>query len=147
MRQAGERTKRNTRTRCALAFLATLACAGLAALPAQAGNDFRDGFEDQLGRLVAVEAFHVGRWILSGGHPAHYRFSNHARPSYYERHRHHAHRRPHHDSPHRHRVDEPCNVETHERITRNRHGRVIEYERHEVRRPDHDHRDSRYARW
>ena len=61
-------------TRCriagrSLAALAVMLCAGYAATPAQAGNEFRDGFEDQMGRLVAVEAFQVGRFILSGGHP------------------------------------------------------------------------------
>ena len=38
-----------------------------AAAPARAGGEFRDGFEDQLGRLVALEVFHVGHVLLTGG--------------------------------------------------------------------------------
>jgi hypothetical protein len=52
-------------------------------------------------------------------------------------HRNHYSRRHH---GHDHRYGAPCNVETHERVRRNRHGEVVEYERHERR--GHD----RYAR-
>ena len=69
MRNAHANTNRRRIAGRSLAALALLLCAGFAATPAQAGNEFRDGFEDQLGRLVAVEAFHMGRLILTGGHP------------------------------------------------------------------------------
>ena len=42
---------------------AGLLCLGLAA-PASAGGEFKDGFEDQLGRLLAVHAFQVGKVAL-----------------------------------------------------------------------------------
>jgi hypothetical protein len=69
MRNAHANANRRRIAGRSLAALALLLCAGFVATPAQAGNEFRDGFEDQLGRLVAVEAFHVGRLILTGGHP------------------------------------------------------------------------------
>jgi hypothetical protein len=61
-----------TRKLCASALAAlgvALAGATLSASPAQARNEFENGFEDQMGRLLAVEAFHVGRVILGGGYP------------------------------------------------------------------------------
>jgi hypothetical protein len=164
MRQATPDTTRNARGARGLAILATLILAGFFAAPAQAGgNEFDDGFEDQLGRLVATEVFHLGKWVLTGGptyvHYAPERYDrherHHARPrghahghyKHHKRHKRHgykhiAHRnhysRRHHG--HDHRYGAACNVETHERVRRNRHGEVVEYERHERR--GHD----RYAR-
>lgn len=51
-----------------LTAAASLLCFGLAAAPASAGGEFKDGFEDQLGRLLAVHAFHVGKIALLAGH-------------------------------------------------------------------------------
>ncbi len=47
----------------------------LGAVPARANNDFANGFEDQMGRLLALEAFQIGRLVLSSGlhtHVAYY---------------------------------------------------------------------------
>ena len=47
----------------------------LGAVPARANNDFANGFEDQMGRLLALEASQIGRLVLSSGlhtHVAHY---------------------------------------------------------------------------
>jgi len=53
--------------RRSIAVLAALACAGLlAAAPAQAGNEFQDGFEDQMGRLVALQVFQLGNLLIFG---------------------------------------------------------------------------------
>lgn len=38
------------------------------AAPAQARNEFKNGFEDQLGRIAAVGAVNVGLSVLSGGY-------------------------------------------------------------------------------
>jgi hypothetical protein len=55
--------------------LAAIACAGLfAAAPASAGNEFRDGFEDQLGRLAAIEVFHLGELLVFGHHAPHVQY-------------------------------------------------------------------------
>jgi hypothetical protein len=57
-----EKTRR--RRRGAFTTVAAgLLCLGLAA-PASAGGEFKDGFEDQLGRLLAVHAFQVGKVAL-----------------------------------------------------------------------------------
>jgi hypothetical protein len=40
----------------------------LGASPAQARNEFKNGFEDQLGRIAAVGAVHFGLSVLSGGY-------------------------------------------------------------------------------
>jgi hypothetical protein len=50
----------------ALAVLAA-AVALIAAGPAQARNEFKNGFEDQLGRIAAVGAVNLGLHVLSGG--------------------------------------------------------------------------------
>lgn len=54
----------------------------LVATPAQAENDFANGFEDQLGRLVAVEAFQLGHLLLAGAFqgPGYYANVVHAGP-------------------------------------------------------------------
>ena len=141
------------------ALLAAVGAALFMAAPAQAGgNEFDDGFQDQLGRLVATEVFHLGKWVLAGAphYIEHVEYRHVERPRYRDhddRHRgrghykhrwHHKHKRHHHERRHHyrhgHRHDEPCNVETHERVRRNRHGEVVEYERHERRYRD------RYAR-
>jgi hypothetical protein len=38
------------------------------ASPAQARNEFKNGFEDQLGRIAAVGAVNFGLSVLSGGY-------------------------------------------------------------------------------
>lgn len=43
------------------------AVAVVAAGPAQARNEFENGFEDQLGRIAAVGAVNVGLAVLTGG--------------------------------------------------------------------------------
>lgn len=129
MQQTGNRARRG------LLLALSLALAGLLANPAQAGgNEFDDGFEDQLGRLVATEAFFLGKWLLAGAY-------------------HHAVHRPHPHPPAWERSDresrdsewdewgvpeprEPCEVEYRERVRHDRYGEVVEYERREVcRRP------------
>jgi hypothetical protein len=66
-------SKRLDLTRRTIRALLVLPCAWLlAAVPAQAGNDFGDAFERQLGRLAAVEVFHVGHEVLYNLHPQHY---------------------------------------------------------------------------
>lgn len=125
-------------------MFAIVALMAFTAAPASAGgNEFDDGFEDQLGRLVATEVFHLGRAVLTGGyHHAAYAYGRHHDD--YGPHRGHGHYRHRHHWRHHHHgygYDEPCNVESHERVRRDRHGEVVEYERHEVR-----YRDRRYAR-
>ncbi|HIJ51390.1 MAG TPA: hypothetical protein HPP54_10130 [Nitrospinae bacterium] len=48
-----------------IAAIAAFACVCFVALPAGANNDLKNGFEDQVGRLLALETFNVGRAILS----------------------------------------------------------------------------------
>ena len=164
MRQAVPDTTRKTRGPRGLALLATLVLAGFAAAPAQAGgNEFDDGFQDPLGRLVASEVFHLGKWIVAGGPTyvhydpepvVHYRATRrdrgHGHAKHHARgHGHYKHHRKHHSGRrhywrkhpgHSHDYQATCNVETHERVRRNRHGEVVEYERHER------HSGDRYAR-
>lgn len=60
-----EGTLRTRRIGTAVASLkAVLGIGLLGATPARAENDFANGFEDQLGRLVAFEAFQLGRFVL-----------------------------------------------------------------------------------
>jgi hypothetical protein len=89
--------------RGALAALAACAAFGLAAAPAAAGNEFKNAFEDQLGRLLAVEVFHAGHVIL--GHPP-YAYAWVPRHAPAPRH---AHWRGHR----RHRHAEPCGWKGH----------------------------------
>ena len=119
------------------AMVAIVALMAFTAAPASAGgNEFDDGFEDQLGRLVATEVFQLGRAVLTGGyHHAAHSYGRHPddyRP--YRRHDHYRHRghakhhRWHHWRHHRdhgHDYDEPCNVEFHERVRRNHFKRVM----------------------
>lgn len=51
--------------RVGLAFAAGALLLG--ASPARAGGEFEDGFEDQLGRIAAVEVVRFGKAILFGG--------------------------------------------------------------------------------
>ena len=69
----------STGTRRGLGALGALTAAGLLlATPdaARAGDEFEDGFKDELGRVAAHEAVGVGRGILAqvllGGHPGYY---------------------------------------------------------------------------
>lgn len=102
-------------------WLAALSTAGflLAAPDARAGDEFEDGFKDELGRLAAHEAVGIGRGVLAsillGGHRGYYddypAYPTH-RPRYYDdddyypRHRHyprwHYGGRPYYRNHHRH---------------------------------------------
>jgi hypothetical protein len=130
-----------TRTRIELLFTTTLALAGLLAAPAQAGgNEFDDGFQDQLGRMVATEAFFLGKWILASayGYAVHdpsaaaddYDFEEIADDEWDGG-----------DEAARD-YDAPCELEYRERVRRDRYGEVVEYERREVCR-----RRTRYDDW
>jgi hypothetical protein len=129
-----------TRRRAArrpLIALTVLACAALfMAAPAQAGGEFRDGFEDQLGRLAALEVFHVGHILLAG----------HASP-YYEgryapQHRQHHHKHPrHHVGHHRHHHGARHAIDHSRGLHRGRHARAAVAERRAYRH--HEHRDGR----
>jgi hypothetical protein len=81
------------------ALAALLACAalGLAAAPARAGNEFKNGFEDQIGRLLAFQVFQAGQVILGApgyGYGYAWAVRPAPRPLYPPRHWHHAHRHP-----------------------------------------------------
>lgn len=130
-----------TRARTGLLFTTMLALAGLLAAPAQAGGrEFDDGFQDQLGRLVATEAFFLGKWMLASAYehavhdpgPVHddYDFEETTDREWDGRDR---------DTR---EYDEPCEVEYRERVVRDRYGEVVEYERREVCR-----RRARYEDW
>ena len=56
--------KRGIGVLAALAAAAAMVAAG----PAQARNEFQNGFEDQLGRIAAVGAVNLGLSILTGGY-------------------------------------------------------------------------------
>ena len=108
--------------RSALVALAICAALGLAAAPARAGNELKNGFEDQIGRLLAFEVFQAGRVIL--GAPVYRTVSvvrPIPRPVYPVRHWHHGHRHGH---------GRPCNWEADEWRG---HGSVV-VERYEVER-------------
>jgi hypothetical protein len=69
----------STGTRRGGPLLAALSAAGLflsAAPEARAGDEFEDGFKDELGRVAAHEAVGIGRGVLAGillaGDPRHY---------------------------------------------------------------------------
>jgi hypothetical protein len=108
-----------------LSLIAALGVVLASAKPAHAENDFANGFEDQLGRLVAVEAFQLGHLLLAGVFqpPAYYSGVVHAAPpvrdyrdayvAYEPPRRHHARRRAWrgHD-------DHDC--DEHRRVRRNR---------------------------
>ena len=77
-------------TRRGSLWLAALSAVGLllGAPEVRAGDEFEDGFKDELGRLAAHEAVVVGRGVLAGillGHPGYYpapAYPTH-RPHYY----------------------------------------------------------------
>jgi hypothetical protein len=129
------------------------ACAALfAAAPAQAEGEFRDGFEDQLGRLAALEVFHLGH-ILLAGHAAPYHGVHYVpQPRYYHygHHykRHHKHHyRHHYKHPGRHlghyRQHHGARYDAHyaRGLHRGHHGRHASAERRAYRR--HEYRDGR----
>jgi hypothetical protein len=145
-----------SRTLCA-ATLTVIAIAlgsvALTASPAQARDEFQNGFEDQIGRMLAFEAYRVGRVVLGGGFPyATYRggydddYGYYGRPReerhyYYERPRY---RRPKHIHHHHHHYgrDRDCDdVEYRYEARRDRHGEVVR-ERYRSRGDD-DRYDSR----
>ena len=80
------------------ALLLAIAATGIfSAQPAQAKNDFANGFEDQLGRIAAYQAVSFGKFVLSGGAiHSHYRPAVHHRrhhgPRWARRHRSERHR-------------------------------------------------------
>jgi len=122
-----------------VSFLAALALMGLLAAPAHAGSEFDDGFEDQLGRLFAYEAFSLGRWIVGSAY-AHAAYGPHPHgyeepyPGEYED----DYDDGEYESDYVERYSrdrgEPCEYTYRERVRRNRYGEVVEYERREVRR-------------
>ena len=118
-----------------LIALAVFACAALfMAAPAQAGGEFREGFEDQLGRLAALEVFHVGHILLAG----------HASPTYevryapqHRQHRHYKHHRKHpgrHVGHHRHHHGARHAVDHSRGLHRGRHERAAAAEHRAERR-------------
>lgn len=64
MRSKSSESRHGLAIACAVA-VATLGLVGAA--PARAENDFANGFEDQLGRIVAHQAVGLGFLLLSGG--------------------------------------------------------------------------------
>ena len=125
-----------------LIALTVFVCAALfTAAPAQAGGEFRDGFEDQLGRLAALEVFHVGHILLAG----------HAAPTYevryapqHRQHRHYKHHRKHpgrHVGHHRHHHGARHAIDHSRGLHRGRHERAAAAERRAYRR--HKNRDGR----
>ena len=76
-------------------IVAAFACVCFVAAPASAGNNVKKGFEDQIGRLLAVAVMNVGHAVLIPHHypvyhrpvyhrPSHHRPSHH-RPYYVKR--------------------------------------------------------------
>jgi hypothetical protein len=131
-----------------LIALTVFACAALfAAAPAQAGGEFRDGFEDQLGRLAALEVFHVGHVLLTGhaapSYAVHYvPYEVHYAPPQRHQHYKHHHKHPrHHVAHHRHHHGRRCDVHRGHGLHRGHHARAAVAERRDHRR--HDRRDGR----
>lgn len=67
--------RQKTSNRAVRRGLVAIAAAGLVgsavlfgAAPARANNEFKNGFEDQLGRIAAVGAVNFGLSVLSGGY-------------------------------------------------------------------------------
>ena len=125
-------TTRREAARRPLVALAVLACAALfAAAPARAGGEFRDGFEDQLGRLAAFEVFHLGHVLLQGYPGPVYAVHYAPRPAPHHHHghpgRHLGHHRKHHGAP--------CAIDHSRRLQRDRHGRFAVREHGAHRRP------------
>ena len=123
---------RQRRRGAAFTAALVLACAGLGAAPASADNELRNGFEDQIGRLLAVQAFHVGRVALFGGHLGHHDYRTHeiSQPIV-EVHYHPGSRGP-------------CSA-VHERVVYHDHRRLSRRERHRARAYRHSRRHHR--RW
>jgi hypothetical protein len=123
-----------------------IACAALfMAAPAQAGGEFQDGFEDQLGRLAALEVFHIGHILLTG-HASPYYEVRYAQVGYAPQHRrhhykhHHKHPR-HHVAHHHHHHGARSSIDHSPRPHRGRHARAAVAERRAYRH--HEHRDGR----
>jgi hypothetical protein len=86
-----DRIQGSTGTRRGRPLLAALSAAGLflsAAPEARAGDEFEDGFKDELGRLAAHEAVGIGRGILAevllAGDPRYYGGHHDYRPRHHE---------------------------------------------------------------
>lgn len=144
---------RQTRGAALAVFGLALAAIALPAAPAQARDEFENGFEDQIGRLLAFEAYRVGRVVLGAGVPyAGYRgdYYDYDRP----RHEHHHYYPPprHYYRPkfiqphHRHRGhDRDCDeVEYRYEVRRSRHG---EEAREHYRSRDRDDRYDEHGYW
>lgn len=99
----------------------------LGASPADARNDFRNGFEDEMGRIVAHHVAAVGHAILAGPVVIHKEVHiRHGRPYRHRVHRH-PHARPHRHKIHRHRAHRrDCGHRGHVRGRGHRHdhGRI-----------------------
>jgi hypothetical protein len=122
--ELSNRRRNRSSRRVFASFLATVALACLGASPAKARGEFADGFEDQLGRIVAFQVARVGGLILTGGHHHH----PHVRAAY----RHTPWRR-HHYRPFRPRVRHPIVPRQRYRPETCDYGRVVyeRIERHE----------------
>jgi hypothetical protein len=141
---------------CAAALTAVAVAIGsvaFTAAPAQARDEFENGFEDQIGRLLAFEAYRVGRVVLGGGvpyGPYDYDYGYHTPPRverhyYYERPRYHRPRHVHHS--HRHGRDRDCeDVEYRYEVRRDRHGEHVR-ERYRSRGDDDRHDSRGYWRY
>jgi len=63
-------------------IVAAFACVCFVAAPASAGNNLKNGFEDQLGRLLAVEVINLGHGVLAPQRYPVYRQPYYRRPYY-----------------------------------------------------------------
>ena len=69
MKDRDEKRSRSGRAAGVVAA-SVLSGAMLVGAPAHAGNDFTNGFEDQLGRIAAVQVVRIGQVLLGAGlHP------------------------------------------------------------------------------
>ena len=90
-------------------IVAAFACVCFVAAPASAGNNVKKGFEDQIGRLLAVAVMNVGHAVLIPHHYPVYHRPVYHRPVYhrpvYHRPSHHrpVYHRPSHHRPSHHR--------------------------------------------
>lgn len=127
------------------ALAVALGAIALSAAPAQARDEFENGFEDQIGRLLAFEAYRVGSVILGGGYPYAGYYGGYARPRYEEHHHYYPpqrrHYRPRHIHHHYHSRD--CgHVEYRTEVRRGRHDDGDrDYERSRGYRDRHDRHD------
>ncbi len=79
-------TRRRAARRPLIALAVFAGAALFAAAPAQAGGEFRDGFEDQLGRLAALEVFHLGHTLLASHAAPYYEVHYVPQPRHHQKH-------------------------------------------------------------